>query len=172
MVGFSPSLAWLVFLRLASGASLLPQNAPTTLDASSPSTAAVNRRNLLQTAALGGAAVNLAQRPGVLPLRPGAEDQLQGIDGAARAAAVFCDGPLLEAVQRARVFGDCKVFVDSPLKVEPEEVLHKFAQLPPDASAATLRAFVTAHFDRPGSDLVRWDPVDFQEHPPQRKGRR
>ena len=59
-----------------------------------------------------------------------------------------------------------KVFVDSPLKYDPEEVLRRFEKLPADASAAVLQKFVHEHFERPGADLVPWAPVDFNESPP------
>lgn len=33
-------------------------------------------------------------------------------------AKVYCEGSLLEAVQRSRLFADCKHFVDMPLKTD------------------------------------------------------
>mmetsp|Transcript_56021 Transcript_56021/g.126007 ORF Transcript_56021/g.126007 Transcript_56021/m.126007 type:complete len:561 (+) Transcript_56021:67-1749(+) len=87
----------------------------------------------------------------------------------ARAARVFCSGPLLDAVQRARVFKDSKTFVDMPLKDEPETVLQAFLELPAadkqDPSA--LLAFVQKWFMEAGSDCEVWNPPDYQESPSQ-----
>ena len=91
----------LVLSRSTICASLRPQGAPPLPDTSS-SAAPVNRRELLQSAAVGGAAIQLANFRGVAQLRPGAGNVDPPADAAARAATVFCDGPLLEAVQRAR----------------------------------------------------------------------
>ena len=32
---------------------------------------------------------------------------------------IYCDGPVLQAVQDARLFPDSKYFVDMPLKIDP-----------------------------------------------------
>jgi len=123
-------------------------------------TAAVNRRNLMCALGLASSGCLLSYEPLQL-----SSPAWQGMSAASRASAVFCNGPLLDAVQRAGVFGDCKVFVDSPLKVDPEEALRRFALLPADATPAMLRAFVHEHFERPGADLVPWAPVDYTEAP-------
>ena len=135
--------------------------------------AAINRRDVLQTAGASGVAISttLAALPAARQSLPttalgAASGTGMLTSAAARASAVFCNGPLLDAVQRANIFGDCKVFVDSPLKCDPEVVLRKFAALPAGATPAQLRAFVAAHFDRPGADLVRWDPPDALAEPP------
>ena len=170
-------LAALVSLlcRLPVGASVQQQGLRRPTPSGAASGDAVNRRDLFKTATASGAV--LTALGGALPLvapppllrRPalgaggGGEADLNPV---ARASAVFCDGPLLDAVQRAGVFGDCKIFVDSPLKCSPEEVLRRFAAMPPDATPKQLRAFVAAHFDRPGADLVRWDPPDARPEPP------
>ena len=73
---------------------------------------------------------------------------------------------LLDAVQRANIFGDSKLFVDMPCRFEPEEVLKRWSHLPQQKSPAQIRAFVAGHFDKPGLDLVRWAPTDAQESPP------
>lgn len=39
-----------------------------------------------------------------------------GGGGGRTAWEVYCDGPLLAAVQSARLFSDCKTFVDMPMK--------------------------------------------------------
>ena len=57
------------------------------------------------------------------------------------------------------------VFVDSPLRCDPEDVLLRFAQMPSGGGDRALRAFVQAHFDKPGSDLTFWSPPDFVDEP-------
>jgi alpha,alpha-trehalase len=88
----------------------------------------------------------------------------------ARACAVFCHGPLLETLQRARLpqFGnDSKSFVDAPLLADPETVLAVFAGLPanpPDNSA--LARFARTYFGPVESDLLMWAPPDWQPSAP------
>ena len=88
----------------------------------------------------------------------------------ARARSVYCEGRLLAAVQRARLFDDSKTFVDMPLKrgVSPEAVLAAFDALPgaPAPDRAALGAFVAARFDAPGADLAPWTPPDWAPEPP------
>lgn len=52
---------------------------------------------------------------------------------------LWCAGPILEAVQRARVFADSKDFVDSPLRPEisHEEVSPSTARRPVRAGASS-----------------------------------
>ncbi|CAE8588716.1 unnamed protein product, partial [Polarella glacialis] len=84
----------------------------------------------------------------------------------ARAARVFCGGPLLHAVQQARLFADSKQFVDMPLREDPEVVLEAFEKLEKKNDKETLRAFVSKYFEEVGSELVAWTPADFCEEPP------
>lgn len=86
----------------------------------------------------------------------------------ARASAIYCSGELLHAVQRARVFDDCKHFVDMPLRADPEVVLAAFASLSQEEQADpdVLRAFLDEHFTEPGTDLVPHRPADFPDEPP------
>ena len=128
--------------------------------AGSSTAPAITRRDVCAGAVLTGGVLSYAALPVHAP------EAATQMTSAARAAAVFCHGPLLDAVQRAGIFGDCKVFVDSPLKAEPEEVLRRFALLPTGATRQQLLAFVRANFDRPGTDLVPWAPTDYVEEPP------
>jgi len=84
-----------------------------------------------------------------------------------RACRVFCEGPLLDAVQRAGLFEDSKTFVDRPLKMEPEQVLEAFSALENRNDQNALRAFVESHFDEEGHELLPWTPTDYQEEPTQ-----
>eukprot|EP00927_Polykrikos_kofoidii_P016530 TRINITY_DN17483_c0_g1_i2.p1 TRINITY_DN17483_c0_g1~~TRINITY_DN17483_c0_g1_i2.p1 ORF type:complete len:608 (+),score=108.87 TRINITY_DN17483_c0_g1_i2:174-1997(+) len=87
----------------------------------------------------------------------------------ARAADVYCSGKLLDAVQRACIFDDSKHFVDMPMRFDPEEVLAAYEALLADdsePSVTALRAFVEAHFDEPGAELLPYTPTDFPADPP------
>eukprot|EP00928_Gymnodinium_smaydae_P048388 TRINITY_DN32344_c0_g1_i1.p1 TRINITY_DN32344_c0_g1~~TRINITY_DN32344_c0_g1_i1.p1 ORF type:complete len:708 (+),score=151.23 TRINITY_DN32344_c0_g1_i1:75-2126(+) len=90
----------------------------------------------------------------------------------ARAARVYCEGPLLDAVQKARIFSDSKTFVDMPLKEDPEVVLEAFAVLPKEdqEEPEKLRAFVDKWFEEAGSDTLEWTPPDCIEEPPRLMG--
>ncbi|CAM9190475.1 unnamed protein product, partial [Pylaiella littoralis] len=58
---------------------------------------------------------------------------------------VYCDGPLLKAVQSARLFPDSKTFVDMPMKQASRQRLE---------DRDGLAQFVGGHFDEAGSDIV------------------
>jgi len=79
---------------------------------------------------------------------------------------IYCSGSLLAAVQNGKIFGDCKHFVDMPLKTNAEttlaawEILLKSvenAQIDPVA----LSNFVQEHFEQPGGELEDHEPSDF-----------
>lgn len=76
---------------------------------------------------------------------------------------IYCDGPLLRAVQERRVFSDGKTFVDMPSKVPPSVVMQRFRQL--NLQTDNLTAFVLQNFDPPGSELVEHTPTDFVDEP-------
>lgn len=77
---------------------------------------------------------------------------------------MYCQGPLLEAVQSLGLFEDSKTFVDMPMKSDAETILAAFVALP-ERTEAAVRAFVEAHFEEAGSDLERWVPEDWVETP-------
>ncbi|KAH8051662.1 hypothetical protein JL721_11105 [Aureococcus anophagefferens] len=61
---------------------------------------------------------------------------------AARANLVFCSSsPVLIAAQTHHLYDDCKTFVDSPMRVDPEEILEKFKAVDA-ADEAAVRSFV------------------------------
>lgn len=83
--------------------------------------------------------------------------------------AVFCEGPILQAVQSRGLFNDSKDFVDMPLRVDPEVALQSFLKEGlnlPNATNDALRAFLTTNFDPIGSDLQPWVPPDYTANPP------
>lgn len=87
------------------------------------------------------------------------------MDAVARASKVFCDGPLLDAVQRAGIFEDSKTFVDRPLKADPEVALEAFANLEGKLDPKVLRTFVEEYFEEEGEDMELWTPSDWTESP-------
>ena len=90
-----------------------------------------------------------------------------------RACSLFCQGPVLRAVQTAHLFADGKTFVDMPAKMDPNAVLAAFARrFPAYATVGALPprdellAFVEEHFEPAGSDAVEWVPPDWRPMPP------
>ena len=73
-----------------------------------------------------------------------------------RAASVFCNGPLLDAVQRSGLFGDCKIFGFATARWIEEAPAAE--ALPVGATTEQLRAFVSDHFERPALTSCRGRP--------------
>ncbi|GJQ13204.1 hypothetical protein GpartN1_g4995.t1 [Galdieria partita] len=72
---------------------------------------------------------------------------------------IFLRGALLKWVHHFGVFKDCKDFVDSSLKEDPQVVLAKFHQLVDSAHDSLdkneLKTFLETYFQPPGSDTLR-----------------
>jgi alpha,alpha-trehalase len=95
-------------------------------------------------------------------------DAVEATDSSACQSQIYCEGPILHAVQMADIFNDSKVFVDLPLKFPPDIVLSNFAALNWNSSTSPrtdLLQFVTGNFGPIGSDLLRWTPPDWEETP-------
>jgi len=84
---------------------------------------------------------------------------------ATRACKIFCQGDLLDAVQRHQIFDDGKTFVDRPLRVDPEEVLEAFQQIN-QSDVQALKKFVEEYFEVEGHELDAFSPTDFPSEPP------
>lgn len=78
---------------------------------------------------------------------------------------VFCTGPLLKAVQNARIFHDSKDFVDMPMKYDPDTTLKAFDLLSNKSDVETIRAFVEEYFLPPGAELQSCHPGDWVSKP-------
>lgn len=89
-----------------------------------------------------------------------------GMEAQRRACTVFCEGPLLHAVQTAGLFPDSKKFVDMPLLRDPEDVLAAFEELKDRDDPEVLREFIRSHFAEEGHELEPWQPPDFVVAPP------
>lgn len=97
-------------------------------------------------------------------------------------------GLVLHRIQLAKLFDDDKHFVDMSMRQPPRElhvcfllleppsclafpppclpadvVQTAFYNLPTDSSAAELREFLDAYFDKPGSEFESWTPLDWHE---------
>jgi len=79
---------------------------------------------------------------------------------------VWTAGPILEAVQAARLFNDSKDFVDCPLHVDPDECWRRWDELQQPVAPAALEAFVASTFGPPGGGLEPWSPPDHTSEPP------
>lgn len=78
---------------------------------------------------------------------------------------IYCQGDLLDIIQRMRLFNDSKTFVDMSLKQSPEKVLSAFNNLSKPISEAQGRKFVGDHFSGPGDEFQPWKPTDLPRMP-------
>lgn len=76
---------------------------------------------------------------------------------------IYCNGSLLDAVQKSNMFHDCKHFVDMPLKVDPSSTLEDWQVLVESGKLddLSLRSFIEKHFDEPGGELDEVQPIDY-----------
>lgn len=74
---------------------------------------------------------------------------------------IYCQGSLLERIQKSGIFEDSKTFVDMPTIKPESEVLINFSKLPLDATQAQLREFLQENFAIAGSDLDIPHPMDW-----------
>lgn len=78
---------------------------------------------------------------------------------------VFCQGPLLHAVQTADIFRDSKRFVDMTAKYNKYIIAQKFKRLGKKPTREQLTDFVAENFQRAGWDLRVVVPKDWRENP-------
>ncbi|KAJ2880041.1 hypothetical protein FB639_002929, partial [Coemansia asiatica] len=83
---------------------------------------------------------------------------------------IYCDGPLLKAVQLAGIFDSDKTFVDMPTRKPVDKVVGEFYKLPANATKSQLTKFVEDNFYPAGSDIVEVELEDWNENPPFLKG--
>lgn len=76
-------------------------------------------------------------------------------------SAIYCPGPLLQAVQLAQIYEDSKTFVDKPTKRPEADVIAAFARLGDgrggNVTVAQLQKFLDENFDQEGTELVQAD---------------
>ncbi|KAI6225077.1 Trehalase [Aphelenchoides fujianensis] len=79
---------------------------------------------------------------------------------------IYCDGPILQAVQEAHLYHDSKFYVDMPLRMDPVSTLKDFYELGEKAKdPKVLKQFVDAHFEEPGHELIEVYPKDWVPFP-------
>eukprot|EP00095_Tigriopus_kingsejongensis_P002278 snap_masked-scaffold365_size194585-processed-gene-0.16 protein:Tk02278 transcript:snap_masked-scaffold365_size194585-processed-gene-0.16-mRNA-1 annotation:"hypothetical protein DAPPUDRAFT_303585" len=79
---------------------------------------------------------------------------------------IWGHGPLLDTIQRSRLFPDSKTFVDLKLLRPEAEIVAAFARLPSEANHGDLVQFVERHFSLShGLEFEQWDPEDWRPRP-------
>nr|ACP28173.1 soluble trehalase [Locusta migratoria manilensis] len=82
---------------------------------------------------------------------------------------IYCQGSLLDTVQKSKIYSDDKTFVDMKQKKSSQEILSDFQTLMDSTNGSPsqeqIRNFVSEHFEE-GKELVEWDPPDWQKSPP------
>uniref|UniRef100_A0A7S3NM94 Trehalase n=1 Tax=Aureoumbra lagunensis TaxID=44058 RepID=A0A7S3NM94_9STRA len=82
-----------------------------------------------------------------------------------RSSKVYCQGPLLEAVQSLGLFNDSKTFVDMRMRSSPEEILNKFSELESPLDYEKVNSFVHEYFFDADGELENWTPTDWTPLP-------
>lgn len=77
---------------------------------------------------------------------------------------IYCQGKMLDEIQRSGIFLDSKTFVDMPTKRPESQVLAAFHDLPENASLSDLHKFLNENFDPPGSELDYPNPEDWKDN--------
>ncbi|KAF7655772.1 hypothetical protein LDENG_00051110 [Lucifuga dentata] len=83
---------------------------------------------------------------------------------------IYCTGPILHQVQKAKLFDDDKHFVDMKLRETHDVVLSAFHNLTnksPNMTVPTheLQEFLKTYFDAPGTEFEPWTPPDWHDKP-------
>jgi alpha,alpha-trehalase len=81
------------------------------------------------------------------------------------ACTIYCEGPVLNAVQLSQIYNDSKTFVDMPMRFDPNVTLAAFNALADPSDLSQLRQYLDAYFLPAGSDLAEWVPTDFTDSP-------
>jgi len=81
---------------------------------------------------------------------------------------VYCQGPLLDTIQRARLYSDSKTFVDMSQVNSEKVTLANFKQLMANTSnnpsKQDLEKFISTNFED-SSELEEWTPEDYNSSP-------
>ncbi|CAL9684359.1 unnamed protein product [Knipowitschia caucasica] len=81
---------------------------------------------------------------------------------------IYCSGPILDQIQRAKLYEDDKYFVDMKLKVSPDIISSAFQNLSnvfPVVPREKLQEFINMYFEKPGSEFETWTPPDWHNKP-------
>ena len=83
----------------------------------------------------------------------------------AAACTIYCEGPVLNAIQMSGIFSDSKTFVDMPMRYDPNVTLQAFNALTDQGNKTVLEKYLEDYFLPVGSDLDDWVPTDFTHTP-------
>lgn len=82
---------------------------------------------------------------------------------------IYCQGRLLDTVQRARLNRDSKTFVDMRMKKPSSEILQDFESMMKKTrqkpTKSQIQSFVNANFEE-GNEIEDWMPEDYNSNPP------
>ncbi|XP_071506533.1 trehalase-like [Diadema antillarum] len=78
---------------------------------------------------------------------------------------IYCNGPLLEAAQNARIYNDSKTFVDLHMRQPEDTILAAFGNISDPDNATVMAEFVEKYFDGPNIEFTTWEPSDWTENP-------
>ncbi|XP_055009132.1 trehalase-like isoform X2 [Boleophthalmus pectinirostris] len=81
---------------------------------------------------------------------------------------IYCTGPILDQVQKAKLYDDDKYFVDMKLKDPPGIILFAFKNLSsesPTVPREKLQDFLNKYFEKPGTEFETWNPPDWHSNP-------
>lgn len=79
---------------------------------------------------------------------------------------LYCNGPLLKAVQLSGIFEDDKEYIDMPTRYPVSQVVDAFNQLPASPSVYAISKFVNDNFYPAGSDIEPAELEDWTDDPP------
>ncbi|ORX96141.1 glycoside hydrolase [Basidiobolus meristosporus CBS 931.73] len=78
---------------------------------------------------------------------------------------IYCPGPLLDRIQKAKLYPDSKTFVDQPTSKPLDQVLAAFNTLSATANNDTIAQFVKENFLEAGKELVPADLPEYKDQP-------
>lgn len=78
---------------------------------------------------------------------------------------LYCQGPLLHAIQMSDIFPDSKTFVDMPSKYSETIILEHFSKLSQPPTKPELQKFLNENFYEVGSDIVNEEALDWKSRP-------
>lgn len=78
---------------------------------------------------------------------------------------IYCDGPLLHAIQMSNYYPDSKTFVDMPTRLGLDEVLANFAKITNFTTREEVGQFLDENFYSAGWDTVKTEPTDWHSNP-------
>ncbi|XP_047117343.1 trehalase-like [Schistocerca piceifrons] len=81
---------------------------------------------------------------------------------------IYCQGSLLDTVQKSKIYSDDKTFVDMKQKKPSQEILSEFQTLMDSTNGSPsqeqIRNFVSDNFEE-GKELEEWTPPDWVKNP-------